>query len=503
MEDIRVPDAWLQQIGFRLGNPFSTREASRESEPELLQYFVHHPAFDDIMGDASHPTSAFLVAERGCGKTTIRRAIEWNCYAGRPNGLILPIPYLEFSALLKYADDKGKVSTDHHLGMIIKEALPLLLERLVQNPKIVEEFSLGFRKRLAEYLARYTDLFTDAGLDKWLHKIGYHSKKINSEVLRSRNISKSDIFLRFLVELLDLAPELENKRSLSSIDQFAQFVLLAELAGFKAIYILIDRVDEREPMSSDPRYATNLLEPLITNLHLLELDKTAFKFFLTPVIMNAIFEQPGFRADRIMVRHINWSEMDLQLLLDRRVDVFTHGALPSLDAVCESELAGSLVAKLASLANGSPRNIMRLAEWVLYWHHARTSEKNRFLISRDDFVKATKSFENEIRVTPTVVSEALLAIRIDESNHVWRGSTKLEQLPILQRKLLEYLIEQKGKVCTYSSLRHVVYNEVNTERVAGDDRIDQLIKRIRKIVEVDPSHPKYIIKVSEKGYVFE
>ncbi len=503
MEDIRVPNAWLQQIGFKLGNPFSTREASREPEPELLQYFVQHPGFDDVMGDALHPTSAFLVAERGCGKTTTRRAIEWNCYASRPNGLILPVPYLEFSAPLQHADDNGKVTTDHHIEMILKEAIPLLLERVAKNPKSIESFSLGFRKKLAEYLARYTDLNTDVGLDKWLHKIGYHSKKLNSDALRSKKILRGDVFIRFLIELLELAPEQLSKKSTSADDDLGHFVLLAELAGFRAVYILIDRVDEREPMSSNPHSAANLFASLVTNLYLMELEKTAFKFFLTPAIMDVIMEQPGFRADRLMIRHINWSADELRQLLDRRVEVFTKGSLPSLDVVCEPDLEGSLVAKLASLAKGSPRNMMRLAEWLLYWHHTRTSASNKLLISKKDLENSVESFHNEARIVQSVVEETLLTIRIDESHYVWRGSKKLKQLPALQRKLLEYLIEQRGKVCSYSSLRYAVYNESSTNRLTDNGRIDQLIKRIRKVVEVDPSHPQYLVKVSEKGYVLE
>jgi len=147
--------------------------------------------------------------------------------------------------------------------------------------------------------------------------------------------------------------------------------------------------------------------------------------------------------------------------------------------------------------------MMRLAEWLLYWHHARTSEVNEFLISKEDLEKSVESFNHETKIFQSTVDEPLSTIRVDESHYVWRGSKKLKQLPALQRKLLEYLIEQKGKVCSYSALRHAVYNESSTDRLTDDGRIDQLIKRIRKVVEVDPSHPTLIIKVSEKGYVLE
>ena len=503
MEDIYVPDAWLQQIGFKLGNPFSTREASREPEPELSKYFVSHTGFDDVMGNALQPTSSFLIAERGCGKTTTRRAIEWNCRAGRPNGLILPIPCIEFSLPLKYASNDGKVVIDYYLEVIIKEALPLLLERLVQNPNLTEEFSLGFRQKLAEFLSKYSDLVTDTGLDRWLRKVDYHSKKINSEVLRSKKYSTSDVFLRFLAEILKLASQQKNERDQLTIDQLTELVILAELTGYKAIYILVDRIDEQEPMSSNPQYAANLLESLTTNLHLLELEKTAFKFFITPTIMDMVLQQPGFRRDRLMLRHISWSEEELKTMLDRRVEVFTQGKLPSLDAVTEPKLA--LVPRLASIANGSPRNMMRLAEWLLYWHHARTSKEAGFLISKRDLEKAIESFIHETNASARN-NEFHSGIWIDEGAYIWRDTMKLGRLPELQHKLLSHLIEKKGKICSYSSLRQVVYEESSDDSAqwaSGDDRVDQMVKRIRKLVEIDSRNPEYIVKVTGKGYILE
>lgn len=502
MEDIRVPDAWLQQMGFKLGNPFFTREASREAEPELSKYFIGHTHFDVIMGDALRPASAFLVAERGFGKTTNRRAIERNCYA-QPNGLILPISYLEFTVPLEYANEDGKVTTDHHISVIMKEAVPLLLERVARSQQSVEQFSLGFRKKFAEYLSQYSDLTTDAGLDRWLHKTGYYSKKINSEVLKPKKYSRGTPFLHFLVELLSLARQYEKKQNRSPVDQLSQFVVLAELIGFKAIYILIDRVDEREPMSSNPDYAANFLESLVTNMDLLDLEKTAFKFFLTPTIMNAILRKPGFRRDRIIIRHISWNEDGLQQLLDRRVEVFSEGFLPSLDAVCEPDLVG-LTSQLSSIVKNSPRDMLRLAEWVLYWRHARNLQESGFLISKKDLQKSIQSFFGETSDNSRI-NEIHSGIWIDEGAYVWRDMTKLGRLSDLQQRLLRYLIEQKGNECSYSSLRHAVYGEPEdiARRVKGDDRIDQLIKRIRKLVEIDSSHPKHIIKVPGNGYVLD
>ena len=116
------------------------------------------------------------------------------------------------------------------------------------------------------------------------------------------------------------------------------------------------------------------------------------------------------------------------------------------------------------------------------------------------------SFLNESKnIAKTDKNKFQSGIWIDESAYVCREAKKLGRLPELQFKLLSHLIVNKGKICTYASLRKSVYGEMvdSVEGKLGDDRIDQLIKRIRKLVEEDSKYPKYIVKVAAKGYILE
>jgi hypothetical protein len=58
----------------------------------------------------------------------------------------------------------------------------------------------------------------------------------------------------------------------------------------RAVYVLVDRVDEAPGIGSDPERAVTLLEPLISNQPLLEMPHLAFKFFI-PSSVGAALER--------------------------------------------------------------------------------------------------------------------------------------------------------------------------------------------------------------------
>ncbi len=493
--EIPLPNAWLQQVGFKLGNPFSTRQAAKEPESALVRYFVPHPSFDDILGSAALPRSSFLVARRGCGKTTSQRVIYWHCRSGRMDRPVLAIPYTEFSAALRHVDENGRVPIEHHIEAILRQGLPLLMDVLAEQPEKSDAFIGGLLEELAGYLGHYTNLLTNQGLDKWLQQKGWLSQQVNAKMLRRGEGVGERPLLPFLAELLTLNDLEWNAESLAPTELLAGFVGLAQLADFQALYILIDRVDEREPMASDPEQAANLLESLVTNLPVMELENTAFKLFITPEVMAALQQHSGLRLDRLLARDISWTEQDLQYLLDRRVEVFTEGALPSLDAVSES---GNLVAQMATKAQGSPRTMLRLAEWLLYWHHVRIGDGQALLLTKADLDKAIQSLDQEQQSSIEVGSSLPKGLWLDEKRQVWREGKCLGHLSPLLHALFEYLYEHRNQVCTMVAISDAVYGNDLT----SDETIRKLAVRLRKEIEPEPRHPRYIIKVPG-GYVLE
>ena len=72
-----------------------------------------------------------------------------------------------------------------------------------------------------------------------------------------------------------------------------------------------------------------------------------------------------------------------------------------------------------------------------------------------------------------------------------------------ENQLLEHLIANEGEVCKKDDLIRAVWSEdVIFELGIRDESLAQLIRRLRKKIEADPSKPKYIRTVTGRGYMF-
>ncbi|GAB4531761.1 MAG: hypothetical protein Kow0063_11420 [Anaerolineae bacterium] len=86
---------------------------------------------------------------------------------------------------------------------------------------------------------------------------------------------------------------------------------------------------------------------------------------------------------------------------------------------------------------------------------------------------------------------------------VWRGNVRLPvTLTAKEDLLLSYFLDHTGELCTKDALVRAVWpDEVPLEGVR-DDRLAQLVRRLREKIEFDPSDPTYILTVHGQGYRF-
>ena len=69
--------------------------------------------------------------------------------------------------------------------------------------------------------------------------------------------------------------------------------------------------------------------------------------------------------------------------------------------------------------------------------------------------------------------------------------------PLKEFELLEYLLQNKGRVMT----RHQLIDRIWGSDYVGDTKtLDVHVKRVRAKIEEDPSHPKYLTTVRGLGY---
>jgi hypothetical protein len=350
----------FRSLGFD-ENPFASTNA--DEEERLPDYFVPPAYFPSVFGDPTRPSSFFVFAPRGGGKSAQRRMIESKCAQEQ----VLSITYdrFEFPGITKASE----VTLSAHLQRIIQRCLMGLLVALNADPALASNLS----KHERELLVRLA---------------GHHLKGMNAEKLqatldslKSLKHKVQDFWNEWLPVIGPALNVLLQKLTGVDIDQLgsydtvapqggfsqkfdlSQAVELAHKLGFRSVYVLIDRVDEAELTGNDALASFQLIEPLVRDLELLELRGIAFKFFLwdrleTPYLDTA-------RTDRVRHETLSWDDPMLSDMWRKRLSVYSDGRVESLDAIAEELPAYSLDALALIFANHSPRDMVRIGAQVL------------------------------------------------------------------------------------------------------------------------------------------
>jgi len=93
-------------------------------------------------------------------------------------------------------------------------------------------------------------------------------------------------------------------------------------------------------------------------------------------------------------------------------------------------------------------------------------------------------------------------LRIDFGGQIVDIGGKLVSLTALEFKLLEYLVKHSGKAIPRSDLIDEVWGYEAGGSIM-DGAVNTCISKLRKEIEPDPAHPRYIISVHGFGYKFK
>ena len=90
---------------------------------------------------------------------------------------------------------------------------------------------------------------------------------------------------------------------------------------------------------------------------------------------------------------------------------------------------------------------------------------------------------------------------------IWESSSRgidTSRLTAKENLLLEYLQAHAGQVCDKDHLIQAVWPEDHIFEVGvRDESLAQLVRRLRKKIELDPDHPQLIQTISNRGYLFQ
>jgi len=91
-------------------------------------------------------------------------------------------------------------------------------------------------------------------------------------------------------------------------------------------------------------------------------------------------------------------------------------------------------------------------------------------------------------------------IRLDAERHVIEVNGAVQQFPLKEFELLEFLMRNSGRVLTRTQLIDRVWG---SDYVGDTKTLDVHIKRLRAKIEVDPANPVFIQTVRGLGYKME
>jgi hypothetical protein len=157
----------------------------------------------------------------------------------------------------------------------------------------------------------------------------------------------------------------------------------------------------------------------------------------------------------------------------------------------------------AGLAQDEQIALSHLAQGVGIAYRVRQLLELKGLIqtTRADEATIFSSLFKEFVLTQGLPSERTLWL--DEAAAVaWVEGQRLTHLTRLEFDLLRMLYHRLGQVCTRDDIWATLYpdEKQDPDISSTDNRVDSLVRHLRKEIEPDAEHPRYLLTVRGRGY---
>lgn len=358
---------FFEKLGFS-NHPFETTNA--DEEPDLEKYFVAPPYFNAVIGDPTRPTASIVIAPRGGGKSAQRRMVEkWSL-----ENKVLTVTYdrFEFGANQKLAE----ISLNYHLRNIITRILLVYLSALADDPDFLLRLESSERETVQVFVKTYIGDMPGGELQKVLTEIRTVPERI--KIWWNKNVPFLEPVVNFLLtqkgfKEIDL-PDVKHEDKTLDATYKRQLEILHNLIvreGFQSIYVLVDKIDETELTGNNPEASFKLIRALIQDLDLLSMSGFGYKFFVWDKVYPHF--QKFARPDRVKVHSLAWSRLELTNVLQKRLQAFSGTNIHSFNDLLENGV-DEIDSILALLANGSPRNLVRICESIFTVHSEEDPE---------------------------------------------------------------------------------------------------------------------------------
>lgn len=289
--------------------------------------------------------------------------------------------------------------------------------------------------------------------------------------------------------LLDSYPEV-YRAPVRALDVLAELTRALQRAGFDGIWLV---VDDFERVSQDnPEHVSVLLGYLLGTLGLFEIDGFCIKMMVSACHRDIVLSSRAVNSYRVSVAEIQWKEPDLCEILRKRISLTLDRSISGLSEICQESFLLNLLRKYGGTR---PRGWLEIAApyVVAYGHRA---EKQPLSV---------KECEQICRMAPPRI------YRDAESRQILIGHSLVTQLSPQSMRLLEYLYDKVGQVCSRSELYYHALEGLPQEPHLGDANyqppkiwkaaFDNVVYRLRQGIEPLPHEPVYIIHDRRSGGV--
>jgi len=397
----------------------------------------------------SQPHWRIIVGGPGCGKSIALDALERQ---RREHAFVLrytPEYWPHGRRVLK--KDGNHLSQLMALaGFTIRHTPTIALDRIIPLPRFQREF---LRWLMDKFGGPRTYV-------RWIQSLG-----------------GSDDDTRLSVPYEDLYPT--ETEFLDVQGQIEDLIALVRQWGYTQVLVLIDTENLTLELLKE-------LENLFDWLELMHHEGLAVVTAVTP----EVFKQANLvqRArGRVSVTKLQWTREQCRTLADRHIAAATERQAQSLEQLVNPNLVQRLEAMIeAEYGTPTPQGWIALAEILLDF----VSQSGKPLDAKLDAEIHRAYFAR------------FMPLRLDKTpNHrgIWRGPKfiSLDEQPF---RLVEALAQQKGMPVSSEDLGRVVGLSKSKSKLAN---IHTLARRVRQVIEPDPSVPIYLKNRQDEGYWLE
>lgn len=357
-------DSFISRAGFR-GDPFA--HTNSEQETLLSKYFVPPPYFEAVLGTPQTPKTNVIFAPRGTGKTAQRLMIE-----KRSETAELPFLCLTYSSFASVTKLGGTLNAHHiELCRLLTIAILVRLEESsiwinelnAHDKEVVKVATRTFLGHLSagDYETAFRSVKTPGD------KMGELWKKYGGVVAAGIAVLMKKAGLDDVQVSVTLEQEAEKVNTDGPRYFWDALVSITAKLGYRAVYFLVDKVDEAKGSGIDSKVAADLIAELVTDLPTLEHPGVAFKFFLWDQMRQHLLAD-GLRGDRMEVIRFTWTHAELSDMLSRRLKTFSAEKIQSFNDLMEPDCPIDVHLLLVHLSNGSPRDVIRMARSIVTEH---------------------------------------------------------------------------------------------------------------------------------------